>query len=304
MATVGKAQSIWHEGELEVQSRVGVREEADQLTGMYKREIPAGMAAFLAQQQFAVLSTQDANQRVWAHLLAGAPGILEVRDANSLALCHAAIETELPLDQIRADPQVGLIALDFSRRIRVRVNGHARIEDGDVVVAIDQLYGNCSQYIQKRIVIPETARAAPIVTTVGELSPSQRELIARADTFFIASRHPERGADASHRGGKPGFVQATSPTCLVFPDYAGNNMFNTLGNLVVNPAIGLLIVDFDSGRTLQISGTASVDWDPGLDAASELRAHRVIEVAIDAIRDTEHATSLRYRFIGYSPTLG
>jgi hypothetical protein len=302
MATAGKAQSAWHEGELEVQRRAGVRDEADQLTGMYRREIPAGMAAFLAQQQFAVLSTQDRNDRVWASLIAGAPGIIEVRDSNSLTLRDSIVETALPLEHIQADAHVGLIAIDFSRRIRVRVNGTAHADGSDIAIAIDQLYGNCSQYIQKRIVEPGVAHCNSVVTTGSELSPAQSDLISRADTFFIASRHPDRGADASHRGGKPGFVQATSPTHLIFPDYAGNNMFNTLGNLVVNPAIGLLFVEFDSGRTLQVSGRASVDWNPERVASFE-KAKRVIEVEIEAVRDVEHATSLRYRFIGYSPTL-
>jgi hypothetical protein len=275
---------------------------------MYKREIPAGMAGFLAQQQFAVLSTEDGQRRVWASLLAGAPGILEVRGLGSIALSHAVIETELPLNQIQADPRVGIITIDFSRRIRVRVNGNARIEGEDVVIAIEQLYGNCSQYIQKRVVVPASERANPVVTTGNELSQAHCELIGRADTFFVASRHPKLGADASHRGGMPGFIQATSPTHLVFPDYAGNNMFNTLGNLAVNPAVGLLFVDFDSGRTLQVSGRASIDWNYAQAAqfnlASQPKAERVIGVEIDAVREVEHATSLRYRLIGYSPTLG
>jgi hypothetical protein len=310
MATAPKSHSVWHEGELDVQRRAGVREEADQLTGMYKHEIPAGMAAFLAQQQFAVLSTVDAQGRVWASLVAGAPGIIDVRGSSSIALSHIS-ETALPLDHIRAEAHVGLIAIDFSRRIRVRVNGVATIKDGDIVIAIDQLYGNCSQYIQKRIAEngpPAIVKAIgeaivePIVSSGHELSPAQCELISSADTFFIASRHPELGADASHRGGKPGFVEAAAKR-LTFPDYGGNNMFNTLGNLTVNPAIGLLFFGFDSGRALQISGHATIDWNPERAAQFPL-AQRVIDVAIEVVRDVQHATSLRYRFIGYSPSLG
>lgn len=295
----------WHEGELEVQRRAGVRDQADQLTGMYQREIPAGMAGFLAHQQFAVLSTIDTNQRVWASLIAGLPGMIEVRGLNSLALVPTKIETKLPLDDIQADAKVGLIAIDFARRIRVRVNGNARLDpDGSVVISIDQLYGNCSQYIQKRAIEGASPIAADRnLSVTNMLSESQRAMIERADTFFIASRHPELGADASHRGGNPGFVQVVSPTRISFPDYSGNNMFNNLGNLTVNPAVGLL-VDFESGRALQISGRATVDWDPARSSRLDEKAQRVIDVDIEEVRDLEHSTSLRYRFIGYSPTLG
>jgi len=273
---------------------------------MYKRQIPAAMAGFLSHQQFAVLSSADKDGRVWASLVAGAPGMIAVRGSNTIALVRANVGTELPLSDVLANPQVGLIAIDFSRRIRVRVNGHASVDpDGSLTIAVDQLYGNCSQYIQKRIVEGASDQSANFSVMPGEmLSDSQRELIERADTFFIASRHPELGADASHRGGKPGFVQVTSPTTLSFPDYSGNNMFNTLGNLAVNPAVGLLFVDFASGRTLQVSGRAAVDWDRGRTTQVDDKAQRVIDVEIHAVREVEHAMSLRYRFIGYSPTLG
>lgn len=307
MSTASKAAGgVWHEGEVQVQTRAGVREEAEQMTAMYRREIPAGMAGFLAQQQLAVLSTRDREQRVWANLIAGAPGMLEVKALDALALVASKIDTRLPLDDIQADAKVGLLAIDLGRRIRVRINGNGRMEaDGSIILEIEQLYGNCSQYIQKRVVDGSVKVAHNYgVTTTTALSASQRELIEKADTFFIASRHPELGADASHRGGMPGFVRVTSLTRISFPDYSGNNMFNTLGNIAVNPAVGLLFVDFESGRTLQVSGRASVDWDRERSSAMDEKAQRVIDVDIVAVREIEHSTSLRFRFIGYSPTLG
>src|SRR4030095_14952481 len=63
------------------------------------------------------------------------------------------------------------------------------------------------------------------------LTESQRLAIERADTLFIASVHADAGADASHRGGQPGFVRGLGERRLVSPDYAGNNMFQTLGNI-------------------------------------------------------------------------
>ena len=82
------------------------------------------------------------------------------------------------------------------------------------------------------------------------LTPSQRQWITGADTFFIASGYrPDGesatfGMDASHRGGDRGFVRVVSETRLEFPDYAGNNHYNTIGNLVLDDRAGFLFIDF------------------------------------------------------------
>ena len=82
-----------------------------------------------------------------------------------------------------------------------------------------------------------------------------------ADTFFLGTVNPERGADASHRGGPAGFVRLDGTTGLWWPDYQGNNLFNSLGNLAIDPEAALLFFSFRDGRALQLSGTASVEWD-------------------------------------------
>jgi hypothetical protein len=129
------------------------------------------------------------------------------------------------------------------------------------------------------------------------LDEQQRALVETADTFFVASRHPDGGADASHRGGRPGFVAVSEQGAVVsFPDYPGNNMFQTLGNLAVVPAAGLLFIDWTSGRTLQITGQAVVIWDrerverwPG--------AERLVDVGIGATIDRAHAVPLSWELV-------
>jgi predicted pyridoxine 5'-phosphate oxidase superfamily flavin-nucleotide-binding protein len=118
-----------------------------------------------------------------------------------------------------------------------------------------------------------------------------RALVAGADTFFIASWHPGGGADASHRGGRPGFVRVLDDTTLEFPDYPGNNMFNTLGNLVGHPRAGLLFVDFERGDLLQLTGRAQVLWKP--DTA--------VRVAIEEVLETPRGGSLRFELVEPSP---
>lgn len=131
------------------------------------------------------------------------------------------------------------------------------------------------------------------------LTAAQQAWIAAADTFFIASGHradgdhPAFGMDASHRGGDRGFVEVTDGTRLVFPDYAGNNHYNTIGNLAVDPRVGLLFVDFETGSLLQLTGRATIDWDSPAVADSP-GARRLVTIDIDDVIEMPGAVALRW----------
>jgi predicted pyridoxine 5'-phosphate oxidase superfamily flavin-nucleotide-binding protein len=129
------------------------------------------------------------------------------------------------------------------------------------------------------------------------LTEPQQRAIERADTLFIASVHADAGADASHRGGQPGFVRVLNERRLLIPDYAGNNMFQTLGNIAADPRVGLLFVDFDTGTTLQMTGRAKILWEP----EALKGAVRTVAVEIDEIVEIEGQGPLGWRFVGYSP---
>ncbi len=81
------------------------------------------------------------------------------------------------------------------------------------------------------------------------------------DSEGRASAHPDHGVAASHRGGHPGFVHIINNRQLRIPDFTGNSMFNTLGNFVCNPYAGLIFIDFEQGRLLQLTGKAEILWD-------------------------------------------
>ncbi|MGE3914031.1 MAG: pyridoxamine 5'-phosphate oxidase family protein, partial [Chloroflexota bacterium] len=132
------------------------------------------------------------------------------------------------------------------------------------------------------------------------LTADQRQWIERVDTVFIASAHPEGGADASHRGGRPGFVRVQDDGRLLFPDYGGNTMFNTLGNILANPSAALLLVDFEIGATLQLTGQADVIWDAE-QIAEFVGAERLVAFDIDEVIEIVGASPLRSRLVSYSP---
>lgn len=254
-----------HQGELAVQRQAGVQAHAARLAPMVAGgELRAGVSAFLAQTAFAALSARDGDGRLWISPLFGAPGFLSVGSRTRLLIDTLPRDAD-PLRDLPAGQPVGLIAIDFASRRRVRINGILAAADGALAVDVEQAYGNCPQYITPRHLVAVASSGAEdsLDTLQGnQLRSHDIALVQAADTFFLGTTHPESGNDASHRGGSPGFVHA-APDHLCWPDYPGNNMFNSFGNLAVDPTAALLFIDFGSGATLQLSGTATVRWDAG-----------------------------------------
>ena len=117
------------------------------------------------------------------------------------------------------------------------------------------------------------------------LSAAQRALLVRTETFFLGTTHPERGVDTSHRGGPAGFVRVEDGG-LWWPDYPGNNMFNSFGNLAVDDTSAVLVPDFATGTSLQLSGRAAVEWVPpgsaGDDGGTGRRVRFTVQQAVSA----------------------
>jgi uncharacterized protein len=302
--------SPFHEGERAVQARVGVREAAEQVGRIVGGSMPPAVRVFIHRQQFAILAGLDAAGNVWASPLAGAPGFISAPDPHTVQI-EAPLPPHEPLaGSVRDGAQVGLLVIDLANRGRVRLNGRGFAgPDGMLQVQIEEAFGNCQRYIQSRAAEPDTAADAdaPGEAAAGadrstSLSDAQQQWITTADTFFIATAHPERGADASHRGGPPGFVRVLDERRLRFPDYVGNNMFQTLGNLAIDPRAGLLFVDFESGRTLQLSGRARIIWD-GPEVQQVAGAERLVEFEVTAVVASTAPRLPHWRFIGYSPFL-
>ncbi|MGH3208258.1 MAG: pyridoxamine 5'-phosphate oxidase family protein [Trebonia sp.] len=261
-ATTIPADVGFHVGELAVQRKAGTLDEAARLAPMLDpAELHGGIVAFLADRTFAVVTARDNAGRLWSSPLTGPRGFLEATSPTTLVI-HAQLGEGDPLRGLPAGQQAGLVVVEFAARRRVRVNGTlTAADDGSLVIEVEQAYGNCPQYIHQRLLAqgnPGQPGAADVRR--GEaLSPADAELVRAADTFFLGTTNPERGSDSSHRGGAPGFVRVDGDR-LWWRDYPGNNLFNSFGNLAVDPVASLLFLDFNTGRTLHLSGTAEVEW--------------------------------------------
>lgn len=292
------ADNPFHAGEREAQSRAGVGDVAHWAGGFIRDYLPEQHRDFHTSLPFLVVSGADAQGRTWVTLVEGADGFIRSPNTRSLTL-DTKIDNQDPLaDAFDAGTDIGAVGIELATRRRNRFSGRFRKSETGYAIDIRQTFGNCPQYIHERA-WTRVERAAPMQAISGTaLAPSQIALIQRSDTLFIGSGHqsaddvPSRGFDASHRGGAPGFVTVSDAAHLHIPDYAGNNFFNTIGNLLVDPRVGLVFVDFDTGSLLHISGRASIDWHP--QNAQDPDAWRMINVEIDSVVERPGALALRW----------
>lgn len=82
--------------------------------------------------------------------------------------------------------------------------------------------------------------------------------IESAPFFFLATSSPDGRCDCSFKGGGPGLVRMLGPRCFAFPDFAGNGTFMSLGNILLNPHVGCLFIDFTDGARLRVNGRATI----------------------------------------------
>jgi hypothetical protein len=261
----------FHPGEIEAQSRAGVRELATRVGRIIASTIPAAIEEFLAARPFVITATVEKSGAPRASILGGEPGFASVASRSEISIAPTEGHVREVVNDLEANGLLGLLAIHAATRRRIRANGNAQLVGRTIALSVREVYSNCPQYIHPR----DDFRVAFAESRASSsLTSAQQAAISSADTFFIASAHPETGADASHRGGPPGFVRA-DPKKLSWADFSGNNMFNTIGNLLVEPRCGLLFIDFSAGTALRIEGSASIEWEPERTIAVDVK--RVIE---------------------------
>jgi hypothetical protein len=162
---------------------------------------------------------------------------------------------------------------------------------------MSDFYHQGSRELQDRF---DTRRLADRIEqrlVTDSLSESDCAFIAARDMFFLATTDEHGQPACSYKGGDPGFVHATDARTLVFPNYDGNGMFLSMGNVLANPHVGMLFIDFVSARPsrLRVNGVASIDAEDPL-LASYPEAQFIVRVRELDCADTllggrnQHAT--------------
>ncbi len=306
--------SPFHQGELEVQERMGVREKID---GFARRVIRDHMTdqhrEFYALLPFVLLGTVDDQGQPWASIIPGRSGFMSTPDARHLEIATKPLYGDPLNETLKPGGDIGLLGILPEARRRNRMTGRVRaLGPAGISIETVQSFGNCPQYIQTRAVdiLPtiDTPQAERPLHISDKFDPETRTLIEGSDTLFIATAFSDgaaaasRGADVSHRGGKPGFVRVEDNRTFVFPDFSGNLHFNTVGNIVVNPKAGFLFADFDTGDLVYMTGQAEVVWE-GPEVEAFAGAERLIRFRAEKVIRVEHSLPLRFDFGEYSPML-
>jgi predicted pyridoxine 5'-phosphate oxidase superfamily flavin-nucleotide-binding protein len=128
------------------------------------------------------------------------------------------------------------------------------------------VYHERSRELQDRFDTRRLADRLADVRVHEEFDDGDRAFVAACDMVFLATADAEGRPDCSYKGGDPGFVRVVDSRTLAFPNYDGNGMYRSMGNVLANPHVGLLFIAFERGRRMRVNGEASVDWEDPLAA--------------------------------------
>lgn len=308
------AGAAFHEGECAAQERVGVREKM-RAVGKHaiRNFMPDQHRELFTKLPFIIVGTVDERGQPWASVLANPPGFIASPSPHELMIYARPLRADPLIDTLVCNARIGLLGIEPHTRRRNRMNGVIEsITDDGFRVRVHQSFGNCPKYIQARK--PEyvsSSEVAEVFHADGLGDEAAQRLIRQADTFFIATAYPANqrdadasahGVDVSHRGGKPGFVRVDDDRYLTVPDYAGNQYFNTIGNLIVNPRAGLLFIDFETGDLLYLAVEAEIIWEGEPLKAFE-GAQRLLRFRVGEVRLVKASLPLRWSPVQVSPFL-
>lgn len=259
----------FHEGERAVQQLFGVRERMAEIgTHVIRDAMPDQHRDFFRELPFVVIAATDAEGAPWISALAGAPGFVDAPTAQRLTIAGRHDPDDPVLAALHVDAAIGVLGIQPHTRRRNRANGIVEaLTDDSLAIAVRESFGNCPKHIRPRRAQFDPRPREVAVERASGLDDRAVRTIRAADTFFLATAHPEVGVDASHRGGPRGFVRVDGNVITV-PDLPGNRFFNSVGNLMVYPRAGLLFVDFASGDLLHLTTDVEMVW-----GGAELDAH-------------------------------
>ena len=328
MANVLSEAMPWHSGEKHMHSITKVPTKENPNSPFLQPRA----ASMLQRFPLLAVGTVDDDERPWATIWGGeAPfaqqigdsviGVRTTVDASFdpvvQALYHGKRNGEVIQEPEGKGRMVSGLSIHLEQRNRMKLFGrmmagalqsHEETEGKAVgqiqlVVKIEQSLGNCPKYLNCKRIRP--ALPAPKLISEGlTLSQEGLDLLAKADTMFVASADRDNDMDMNHRGGPAGFIRVASNTpigaVLVWPEYSGNNFYQTLGNLSTNPRAGIVVPDFATGSVLYITGTTEILF--GASASALLpRSTLVVRLTITSSRFVASGLPFRGEALEPSP---
>ena len=312
----------WHEGEIEMAKAMRVPHMDNPTVPMLSPQL----ANHSRVVPLIAIGTLDKQGRPWTTLWGGekgisqpiAQGILGIR--SQVVTYHDPVVEELVGKEgdgtvVREEGvgrMVSGLTIDLETRKRTKLFGRMvagaltlredeatdsqqSIAEVQLVLKIEQSLGNCPKYLNKKHIEPAVSNPE-LISDSPQLPQRALDLLSKADLFFLSSANNDLDMDTNHRGGPPGFFRVisneASGAVLCYPEYSGNRLYQTLGNLKVNPVLGICVPDFDTGDMLYLTGTTSVLIGP--EAASILpRSNLAVKITTTSARFV--ATALPFR---------
>ncbi|RYP06759.1 hypothetical protein DL764_002956 [Monosporascus ibericus] len=314
MATLHVQQSGWHEGELAIHSLLKVSPRYQNPTSA---GLPPQLGYRVAISSLVAFGALDEHGRPWTALWGGergfarpvAQGILGIQsivntrhDPIVRALIgNIASDGELvrPEDAENGVKLMSALSIDLESRDRVKLAGRMVVgtvaarpdgkgKDGEdsgvgeaqLAMLVEESLGNCPKYLNKKDIRPHVP-SPELVSDALPLSAEVTTLLEKADMFFLSSTNGQT-MDTNHRGGPPGFMRVMANSVgadvvLVYPEYSGNRLYQTLGNLHVNPKVGIVVPDYETSNVLYLTGETQLLVGQ---AAAKLMPHTKLAVKI------------------------
>ncbi|GFG27155.1 hypothetical protein IFM61606_07173 [Aspergillus udagawae] len=323
MSSVVAGSIPWHDGEEKMQKLLQVPHR-DNPTVPF---ITPRAGHLIKQSPLLAIGTLDQEGRPWSSIWGGEKGFATPISHSTfdiktpIGTTYDPVVESLLLDSTNNSGKVvSFLALDLENRQRVKL--HGRVAAGsldtldvetraDVIVHVDgslceynavnekntkaYILGNCPKYLNAKHILPAPSDPK-LISKSPQLPLRALSLLNRADCFFISSSHGKESMDTNIRGGPPGFVRIVSNEpnggVFIYPEYSGNRLYQTLGNLLTTPLAGFVFPDFESGDSLFITGRTEILI--GKDASSVLpRSNIAVRVTITSARFVEKALAFR-----------
>ena len=321
----------WHEGEQRMHKLTKVEKRENPNSPC----LTPGAANMIQRAPLLALGTVDGSGRPWATVLGGQTPVAQPVARSVIGIRTLVDSKTDPVIDIlfkgRGDGEVvkeqgagrmiAGLTIDLEKRQRVKLYGRlvagALSSIGDVqdkytsgsagqvqlVVKIEQSLGNCPKYLNCKRIHPALPEPKLIADTPQQLPQKALDLLRNADLFFISTSDHDKDMDLNHRGGPPGFVrveQNDETTTIVWPEYSGNNLYQTLGNLQVSPRAGLVFPDFHTGDVLYVTGDTEVLIGKDADATLP-RSKLAVKLKVAGARFVENGLAFRGETLERSP---
>jgi hypothetical protein len=236
----------YHAGQLSIQAEAKTTVVAEKLAGWV-----GPVAEFAKEADIVLLTTRDDESVLRFSVLSGAPPLLQVAGDASLRLRFPpALTGRL------APGRYGGLVISLATARRARLNGVLAARGDSVELTASETFTLCRKYVVPSLAIEDTFAFGPAERSPLSIDdPWLAGVIERAETSFLASVSPDGGPDIAHRGGPPGFLALdVVRRTLSWPEYVGDGVFKSAGNVRATGSFTLLVPDLDSGDGVEIVG--------------------------------------------------